>query len=713
MAVINAIGQTKFRSNEELDQEENDLVVSARPAEDPTVGLAAHVREMFEAAKTAKLTVTTKQLATSRRVEGEYEADMLAALNEAGLPVENLPATYHKCRDAESWITEVLSSLGLDCTWSIEANGAIEIPPQQAEAMQQQVRTAMIQQAIAKSQQSGQPVDAESVITASKEMEEMIRKEVISRARSLAEERATNMEQLILSQLETGGWNTAFKAVVNDLTKFPCCVLKGPIYRKKKVLQYLDSGEAAVTEQIIPEFDRVNWFDWFPAANSINVDDGDGIELEHLQRKDFTKLIGVKGYNSEAIRKILRLYGGGFKENISSDPQRFALEHGNTVGYDDNRTNKIDSINYWGEVPGELLLEWGMSAADIPDPDIDYQVNVKLVNNIVYRAVLNPDLLGKKPFHVTSFIKNNDSQQGKSPADLMEVIQNGINQSVRFLIYNTAMSAGPITEIDIDRLADGQKAEVYPGIVLEAHGKQMTTPAVRVTQIETRAREFIGNITYWRQLADDLIVPSFSANEAGGADKTMGGRAMKIGAAARNIKLAIENVDNDVIIPAITMLFNNNMRFLDDPNIKGALKVKAKGVSKQILKDKLAANRNEFTSTLTQEEKQIMGRKGIAYNLRERAKSVELDPDRMVPGYQEIERGPSEVMQSTEAAQAGKYAEEAAKFTAEAAHLKSETILNIAKAEAAEVGQQLDQYIAVTDRLAVTQQPAPPEASAA
>lgn len=703
MAIINAIGQTKFRSNEELDIEENARLTVDRPAEDPTIGLAAHVREMFEAAKSAKLVDVTKQLATCRRIEGEYEADMLAALNAAGLPIENLPATYHKCRDAESWITEVLSSLGLDCTWSVDVNGPVEIPPQDEAAMQQQVRSAMIQRAIEASQQTGQPVQTEEVITASKDMEEMIRKEVVSRARAMAEERAHNMEQTILAQLEAGNWNAAFKAVVNDLTKFKCCILKGPVYRKKQVLKYTDSGEAVVTEEITPEFERVNWFDWFPAANSIGVNDGDAIELEHLQRKDFTKLIGVPGYNSEAIRKILRQHGGGFKENISSDPQRFTIEHGNNVGFDDTRTNKIDAINYWGEVPGELLLEWGMTAEDIPDADIDYQVNVKLVNNIVYKSVLNPDILGKKPYHVTSFIKNNDSQQGKSPADLMEVIQNGINQSVRFLIYNTAISAGPIVEIDIDRLADGQKAEIYPNIVLESHGKNMTTPAVRITQIETRAREFIGNITYWRQLADDLIVPSFSANEAGGADKTMGGRAMKIGAAARNIKLAIENVDNDIIIPAVTMLFNNNMRFLDDPNIKGALKVKAKGVSKQILKDKLANNRNEFTATLTQEEKQIMGKKGIAYNLRERAKSVELDPDRMIPGYQEIERGPSESMESTEAAQAGKYAAEAGKFAAEAAKLKSSTILDIAKAEAAEVGQQLDQYIAVTDRLTATQ----------
>ena len=642
MALINAIGQTKFRSNEELDQEERDRETIEKPIEEPTIGLAAHVREMFEAATIAKQKDEAEQLATLRRVNGEYEPDKLSAIKEAGLPDDFLRSTYHKCRDAESWITEVLSSLGLDRTWDVELDGAPQIPPQEEALMTQQIRMAVLQQSMIAAQQTGQPVDPEQVIQQAKEAEETIKKEVIRRARALAEERATNMEQKILSQLESGGWNEAFKAIISDLTKFKCCVLKGPVYRKKQVLSYSDSGEPVIRTEIIPEFERVNWFDWFPSANSIGVNDGDAVEVEHLQRKDFTKLLGVQGYKEDAIRKILSLYGSGYKENIDVDSQRFNLEHGSNVSYDDSRTNKIDAINYWGEVPGHLLIDWGMKEKDIPDPDIDYQVNVKMVNNIVYKSVLNPDLLGKKPYHVTSFIKSNDSQQGESPADLMEDIQNNINQAVRFLAYNIAISAGPVVEVDIDRLADGEKAEIYPGKVFETHGKNMTTPAVRITQTDIRSTELLNVIKNWEREADNLVVPSFSSNESGGADRTAAGRAMKISAAARNIKLAIENVDNDIIIPAITMIFNHNMRFLDDPSIKGALKVKARGASKQILKEQLAVRRNEFNMGLSPEEKQIMGIKGIAYNLRERAKSIELDPDRVIPNYEEIERSPSQ-----------------------------------------------------------------------
>ena len=695
MALLNSIGQTKFRSNAELDQEERDKVTIDRPAEEPTVGLAAHVRDVFDAAVTAKVKKIAEQLATLRRINGEYEQGLLAAIKEARLPTDYTQDTYHKCRDAESYITEILSSLGLDRTWDIVIDGEITIPPQDEALMVQQVRSAMMQQAEASAQQTGQQIDPEQVIAASKKMEEEIKQEVLLRARSLSEERAVNMEQKILSQLEGGGWNEAFKAIVNDLTKFKCCIIKGPVYRKKKVLKYSGAGLAQVADEIAPMFDRVNWFDWFPAANSIKVEDGDCIEMEHMQRKDFTKLLGVPGYKDDAIRKILRIYGDGYKENTTGDSQRFTLEQGNNFGYNDGRTNKIDALNYWGEVPGSLLVEKGIS---VPDPDLDYQVNVKMVGNVVYKAVINPDLLGKKPYHVTSFVKSNDSQQGKSPADLMETIQDEINQAVRFRTYNIAISAGPITEIDIDRLADGQKAEVFPGAVLETHGKNMTTPAVRITQTDIRSRELNNVIIALRQEADDVIVPSFSSSEAGGADKTMGGRAMKIAASKRNISLACENVDNDIIVPAITMLFNYNMLFVDDPNIKGALKLKARGINKQIIKAILDGQREEFTRSLSPEDKQIMGTKGIAYNLYNRAKALELDPDKIIPNYRQIEQAPNKPETVTpgpaEAAQARK-------FDAEALKLKTSSILDIANSEAAEPGRQLDQYEAFTDRLSV------------
>lgn len=645
MAVESNRGLVKFIPSAELDKMEEDRILAERPESEPLSGLVQHVRDFFSSAKTARVDIETKMLATLRRINGEYEADKLAAIKSVGMPEDFIRLTYHKCRDAESWITEVLSSLGLDRTWDIEIDGPVKIPPQEEAAMMAKIRQALIHQAIANAQATGQPIDAEAVITQSKELEEQVKQEAVKRARAVAEERATNMEILILSQLETGGWWKAFKAVINDLTRFKSCIMKGPVYRKKQVLKWSETGQAIVGSEIVAEFERVNPFDWYPAANSIDVDDGPSIEMEHFTRKDLAKLIGVPGYKEDAIRAILAKHGNGFKENAAIDADRFVVEKGSATGQMDNITGKIDSINYWGDVPGKMLLEFGMSPKDIPDPDLDYQVNVKIVDDICYKAVLNPDLLGKKPYHVTSFIKSNDSQWGESPGDLMEDIQNEANQAVRGLVYNVAVSSGPITQVNIDMLADGETSDVYPGKTFETISKNMTTRAIDFYQADMRVRELLSLVAWCKSEADDLVVPSFSANDARGADKTAAGRSMRITAAARNIKLAIENVDGDIVVKAITMLFNNNMRFLGDPSIKGALKVKARGASKQIVKEQLAVRRQEFANMLSPEDKQIMGVKGMAYALRERAKSVEFDPDMVIPGYEEIERGVASPLQ--------------------------------------------------------------------
>ena len=675
--------------------------------EQKTETIVSYVRDIFSVNKAAKQIIEQEMLASQARIKGQYPPDKLAALKKAGMPDVFLRLTYHKCRDTESWITEIHSSMGIDRTWDIEPDGPITLPPQLEAEIENNVRNALMNEAITEAQQTGQQIDSDAVIAKSQEMEKAIKKEVIQRAKQVADERATNMEVKILSQLKTGGWEKAFRACISDLARYKSCIMKGPIYRKKLVsVKFDQNGIPVIAPEIVAEFERVNPFNWYPAPNSIDVDDGPAIELEPFQRKDFTKLIGVPGYKEDAIREILAKYGeSGFSETVPITAERDYLERTNATTPVSEKVGKIDSLNFWGEVPGKILLDWGMSAAEIPDPDVDYQVNVKIVDNICFKAVLNPDLMGKKPYGVTSFVKNNDSQWGESPADLMEDIQNGANQSARGLEYNIATSSGPTAQVNIDMLADGETSDWYPGKVYETISKNLTTKAVDFVSPAMHVDELMRVMDFWARKADDIVVPSFSANGAVGADKTASGRNMRITAAARNIKLAVENVDQDIIVRTITTLFNNNMRYINDESIKGALRVNARGTSGQIRAAEEAANMLMMKQNITPEDKAIMGKKGQAELLHATFKMHKLDADKLIPEYQEITSGSNEASEPPmNPAEQANIQADTAKKEAETAKIKSATILDIAKAEAAEVGQQLEAYQSFTDRLSVSQQ---------
>jgi hypothetical protein len=639
-------GMVNWLSNETLDKMEDDRILADRPQPEPLDSLASHIRDFFASAKDGKLIVENQMLSILRQIKGEYEPDKLQAIKDMGGSDDFVRLTQHKVRDAEAQIIDVLNPYG-DRTWDIESGPIPEIPPDIQAMITQQVKQMAVQQAVMQAQATGQPVNTNDLAMMMKGMQDQIEESVKQKAKQVAEERATNMEKLIIKQLDEGGWHKAFKACINDLSRLKFCVMKGPIYRMEKGLKWEPSPltgkyEPVVTDNVTLQFERVSPFDWYPAANSIDVDDGDVVELEHLTRRDLNKLLGVPGYKDDAIRAILNEYAKGYKETTPIEAERFYLEKDNTTGLNDQIIDKLDLINYWGQVQGKVLLEWGMSPEEVSDPDIDYQINGKMIGRHVIKAVLNPDPLGRKPYGVTSFSKSNDSQIGECPAEFMADLQSICNATVRAMVNNIATSSGPLTEIDIDRLATGESPDIWPHKVIQTTNKRMQEgPAVRFYQANLLAKELLLVYDKFKREADDLVVPAYGHGNPNvqGAGKTSSGLAMLMSAAARNIKLAIMNIDQDIIIPTIERLFVHNMRFIDDDSIKGDLHVKPRGSTTLIIKDQLAIRRKEFLAeTLNPVDSQIMGIQGRAYILGENIKSLEMDPRRALPNLEAIEK---------------------------------------------------------------------------
>lgn len=647
-------GFVRWTPNSEIDRLETEAILAQRP--DPPQALsdlASHIRTFWQAAKTAKLPIEQKMLSILRQVKGEYEPDKLQAIKDMGGSDDFVRLTYHKCRDVEAWLDDILNSFG-DRTWDIEPESNAEIPPDIAAQINDQVRSLVLQQAVAEAQATGQPVDASVVIQTMREREAEVRDLVLERAQALAEERATNMQLKISDQFNEGGWNKAFKACLNDLTRMKACILKGPIYRKEDVATWDQdpSGQwkVTVTKKVVPKFERVSPFDWYPAPNSTCVDDGDSIEVEHPTRSDLNKFIGMPGYKEDMIRAALNEHSGGHRESTPIDATRYELEKGTSTNLFDQTSSTIDMLNYWGKVQGKMLLEWGMTPEEVPDPDLDYQINAKMIGNYIIKAVINPDPLGSKPYGVASFIKSNDSQWGECPPEVMEDLQSICNASVRALVNNMAIASGPLTEIDVDRLAPGESPDLWPHKVIQTTNKRMVEgPAVRFYQANLLANDLIRIYENFKKEADDLVVPAYGHGNAdvGGAGKTSSGLSMLMSGATRTIKLALSNVDNDLIIPAVRRMFHHNMRFLDDDSIKGALRVKPRGINSNFVKEQMAMRRKELLAeTNNPMDQQIMGLKGRAYLLSENVKALEMDPERALPNMEAIERMPvgSELM---------------------------------------------------------------------
>jgi len=94
----------------------------------------------------------------------------------------------------------------------------------------------------------------------------------------------------------------------------------------------------------------------------------------------------------------------------------------------------------------------------------------------------------------------------------------------------------------------------------------------------------------------------------------------------------ISNIDKTVLGPLVTNAYQYVMRYIGNKDCKGDLQVVARGALSLVTKDAAQQQRNQFlAATGNPIDMQIIGLDGRAQILREQAKSLDMNVDRIVP----------------------------------------------------------------------------------
>ena len=611
---------------------------------DPHDSLAVYIRDIWQKNWEAKQVVEQIELANERRFNGEYEPEMLAAIKEAGLPEDTLRPTYHKSRDCASWMRDAEDPDG-DRQWDVEVDGEIEIPPEIQDELIQQKTMEMLQAVMRQAQSAMQPVDPNQVLAMLESSEPDIIELILDEARAEAEKRCTKMERLIMSQLHEGGWDEAWKACIDDFSRRQAAIMKGPLPKNVKREEWDHKTQKyAVVDKVVPGYWRLNPFDGYPAPNALNPNDGPFIELEHHDVIDLSKMIGKKGYDSDAIRKILQLYPNGRKETTVIDSERKWLENKDIASVSqDVPGGKIDGLYFWGGVQGKILREWGMTEKQVPNEDKYYPIAARMVDNIIFHARLNPDQLGRNPYDSASFVMNPDSIWGESPVDLMKGIENMTRATIRNMIANVAISSGPVWEVDESRLSADDTGDPYPNKVMLMTNKRFQEgPGLRMNQAKLNCAELLMVFDKMKKEADDTVVPAIATSGAG-AERTTGALSIRTGAAGRNMMTAVDNFDMGITMKKMQKQFAWNMLNVNDPTIKGATRVVSRSTKSQSSLQQQGQRAMEMIDRIARNEQlaTIVGKKGLAYGLGQSVKNLGWDVRQLIPNLQAIEKSPN------------------------------------------------------------------------
>jgi len=633
---LNIGGITSAKPLRTLLAEETTAAAIKRSAEQQSQGiiqsLATHIRADWTKAKEAKDDIEEEMLEAIHAKRGEYTPKALAEIRSQGGSEIYMQLFAVKSRQAKALLGDVLIGAGTDKPWSIQATPKPELPPEMVNEIMQGV-----QQVVMQAEMGPQPLDVETIRQMLRDAKAHAEEQINEQARAEAARAETEIEDVMVQ----GGFLEALDEYIDDLTTFKTAFIKGPIVRRTPQLTWDRSSgkpKAVVETRNSLHWERVDPLMMYPAPHSKGINDGSLIERHRLSRGDLSALIGVDGYNEDAIRAVLDSHGtGGLHEWLSVDTAR-QLAEGRSPTLAVDTTGLIDALQYWGSVSGKMLLEWGMSKEEVLDEAKEYEIEAWLIGQWVIKATLNPDPLCRRPYYGDGYNRIPGAFWHNSQFDLLRDCVNMCNAAARALSNNMGISSGPQVMVNIDRLPKGEQiTEMYPWKMWQT----VTDPAgssaqpISFFQPQSNAAELMGIYEKFATLADEYSgIPRYMTGNTGdgGAGRTASGMSMMIGNASKQIKQLVSSTDIHTIGPAVQGAFDWKMNYDPLADYQGDLKIVARGALSLTVKESAQVRRNEFLqSTANPIDMAIIGLEGRAQVLRESVKSLDMNASKIVP----------------------------------------------------------------------------------
>lgn len=631
-----AFGLVAILNNQQLAEIEEAEREANKPA-DPyayLVGrLADYVETCWQAAHDAKQITEAEMLQDLRQREGVYDADKLAAIREQGGSEIFMQLTNLKCRALESWLRDIMFPAG---------ERPFYLGPTQVPELSGDIKQSLVQAVLQEAQQaieSGVYVTPREVY----ERARAVADETRHRLKDEAETRANRMEDAVDDLFIEGCWYDAMEDMIGDLVTLPYGCIKGPIIRKQRRLQWQQGQDGQwqpqADDELVPIWYSPSPLDLYPAPDSSGPQDGYLFERIAIRHGSLHKMIGIPGYKEEAIRAVLAEYPSGYRIGELAEQQRMELE--GKRNWQMTPDAGLDMLEFHGQVKGEWLVEWGIEPERVPDPDAYYEVTCAKIGRHVVRCVLNDDPMGRRPYEVASFDKLKGSFGGRGLPRTIKDVQDVCNATARALINNMAIASGPLGEVEVDRLAEGEDAtRIWPWRIIQTQASKTTPgPAVRWHNIPSNANELLQVYTYFSQLADTYSgVQSYDhgVSSRSGAAATASGLSMLMNASGRQIKRVVANIDR-VTTGSVERAHSHLMLYGDDPDIKGDVQIEARGASQLMVKEQQQLRRAEFLQvTANPIDMGIIGPEGRSELLREAVKNLDIPVDRVVPERDQI-----------------------------------------------------------------------------
>lgn len=532
--------------------------------------LGQYVRDRFELAKESKREHHEVLLDCLRQVRGE-----LLACETLDPDIDvNFNITSPIVKGIVGLIRDVFAN-------SIEAPFTIKATPQAD--LNDQMSSQVMQMVMAQLRQMPM-VTPDMLDQVMAEQGQALKNAAMKEQEKMANNAADKMNTVIQDRLHDADWLRQFGDFIYNFVVYPVAIMKTPAVVSKPWKRW--NGDRMVVEhKLIRAVENISPFDFYPAPNAQSVQDAEYvIELRKCSRSELVSYYTAPGYDADGIREVLLDMPTGYLEQ-REDGQEHNPEVDTTqyhIGLEDDAQGFYDCVGFYGSIRGELLEEFGV---EVGDPDLSYEAEIWTVNDVVIKAVLNPDIAGQRPFYAASFEPIPGAFWGECPVTRLRDVQRVCTATIVSMVRNMGLASGVLGEVESDRIIDDEEVNVImPNTIREVKSVMgMQGRAYNFYTVPDISGHLLNVFERFMQYGYETIgiprVAFGSTENIGTLGRTSGGVAMVLNQASKSVKFALRVLEENIIEPVIQSYIDYELMFSMDTTIKGDIRVHARGVS--------------------------------------------------------------------------------------------------------------------------------------
>lgn len=385
------------------------------------------------------------------------------------------------------------------------------------------------------------------------------------------------------------------RMVIRDCVRLGTGVLKGPLSGGQRVGKWLQMEGKYVykrEEDPAPVYRWVDPWSYFPDMSAMRPEDREFEFERHLwSAKDLRNLVREAGFSRTAVRAILeeRTTRGHVMSDTSMN---YLADLRSITGAADAVKDRFVGWEYHGPLGhleiATVLRALGDDAAAAryelaEDPLEEIRVIVWFCEGRVLKmAPAYPLDSGESLYSMFTFEPSEGSIFGYGVPNIMGDSQKSMNGAWRMALDNAGLSVGPQIFIDRDAVEPANRSWDLTPRKIWYKKKGATLGAGQVLEIQNipnNVEEIMNIVRTARQFIDDETALPVQAEGELTDNPNITATATNFMSMASNItfRRVVKNFDDGLTIPTIRRLYDWNMQHNSRDDIKGDMKVDARG----------------------------------------------------------------------------------------------------------------------------------------